>query len=126
MKTNQKARRDETKCPYCGGEIFIVHSSKIYGDGHDYGAMQVCENWPQKCDAYAGAGATMANKELRELRKQCHARFDCIWQSRERSRNAAYNWLCRAMKKPRHLAHIALFKKDECEKLLKKLTELGY
>ncbi len=118
--------KNDNRCPYCGGEVLIVHSSQIYGNGHDYGPMQVCANYPFKCDAYAGLGATLANAELRGLRKSCHQRFDKMWQSGKTSRKQAYIWLQKVTKKSPKLGHIALFNVKECHLLLSKLAEIGY
>jgi ssDNA-binding Zn-finger/Zn-ribbon topoisomerase 1 len=104
------------KCPYCGGEINMVHSSVIYGkNAPDYGNMYACQNYP-KCDSYGGT--TVASKQLRELRKECHRKFDQIWKSGSKSRKASYIWLSREMKKPREDCHISLFREDDCLRLL--------
>lgn len=94
-----------------------MHSSVIYGPGHDYGLMSTCVNYP-KCDAYAGKGATLANMKLRTLRKRCHALFDKKWKSGQWTRKACYHWLQKVMNLPPALAHIALFRDEQCEKLL--------
>lgn len=107
----------EEKCPYCGKSVVIVDSSAIYGAGHSYGLMKTCRDFP-KCDSYSGHGATLANKELRELRKKCHRKFDEIWKSGQMKRTEAYRWLGKQMKMTREQAHIALFRDEECKKLL--------
>src|SRR5258708_5141059 len=104
------------QCPYCGKNIYVVHSSIIYGkDAPDYGLMQACSDYP-KCDSYGGT--TIASKELRELRKACHREFDKIWKSGEKTRKDSYRWLCKKMNKPREQTHISLFREDDCKKLL--------
>ncbi len=108
-------------CPYCGKSVVIVDSSAIYGAGHDYGLMKTCGDFP-KCNSYSGYGATLANKELRELRKKCHRNFDQIWKSGKMSRKEAYKWLCREMRISRKDGHIALFRDDQCKRLLELLA----
>jgi hypothetical protein len=109
--------KQTSRCPYCGDSIVVVDSSVVYGVGHDYGLMNTCKNYPQ-CDSYCGHGATLANRELRELRKQCHRKFDVIWKSGKMKRKEAYNWLCQVMKVSRQDGHIALFRDEQCKKLL--------
>ncbi len=105
-------------CPYDGGQILIVHSSRIYGEGSkDYGLMKMCENYP-RCDAYCGYRASVANAELRELRQECHARFDSVWKQGYMTRSQAYMRLGRKMKLSPKQAHISLFGVEECKKLL--------
>lgn len=111
------------RCPYDGGRVLTVHSSHIYGEhAPDYGLMKACENYPE-CDAYGRT--TVANKELRELRKECHRRFDPIWQSGRKSRNAAYLWMGRQLKLSRQDAHISLLDADQCRALLAAIEHLN-
>lgn len=108
-------------CPYCSQRVVIVHSSEIYGAGHDYGLMKKCSNFP-RCDSYSGMGASLANQKLRELRKECHLRFDERWKSGKANRGNSYLWLQKVMGLSAKQAHISLFRDKECNKLLKILT----
>lgn len=103
----------QNKCPYCGSSIKVISSVEIYGI--DYGLMHACSNYP-KCDSYGGT--TIANKELRELRKKCHREFDKIWLSGKKKRSTAYWWMAKKMKKHKDDCHISLFREDDCKKLL--------
>jgi|SRR6185312_3010121 len=105
------------KCPYCGKGVVVVDSSVIYGAGHHYGLMKTCQDFP-KCDSYSGHGASLANKELRELRKKCHRLFDAKWKAGEITRGESYKWLQRVMKMRHEDAHISKFGIEECKKLL--------
>ncbi|MGE0132079.1 MAG: zinc-finger-containing protein [Blastocatellales bacterium] len=108
------------ECPYCGEPIVVVHSSVIYGkNAPDYGIMRACRDYP-KCDSYGGT--TVASKELRGLRKQCHKEFDAWWQSGKKTRANMYRWLCRTLKKSREQGHIALLREEDCKKLLEALA----
>lgn len=108
-------------CPYCGAEAREADSSEVYG--RSYGPIILCSNWPA-CDAYVGvhtAGpmkgepkGTMADKELRELRKMTHQLFDPIWRTRKLTRHKAYRWLADALKIPLEATHIAMFDKALC------------
>jgi hypothetical protein len=81
--------------------------------------MYACQDYP-KCDSYGGT--TVASKELRELRKACHRKFDIIWQSGKKSRTASYRWMAKKMNKRKEQCHISLFREDDCRKMLELLT----
>lgn len=112
-------------CPYCGHEAEFMTTKQFYGV--DYGTnVYVCKD----CDAYVsthGKGktplGTMANKELRELRKICHGLFDPLWQRGQYSRTGAYRFLQRTMDLPAEKAHIAMFNTEQCKKLIAILRE---
>jgi len=91
------------KCQYCLKDAEFVDSAEIY-HGISYGMVYLCRG----CDAYCGVHkgtdkpmGSLANKELRELRKECHALFDNRWkvklignaESKSKIRNAEYQWL---------------------------------
>ena len=135
------------KCDYCGGEAILKDSRIIYKT-RSYGSVYVCENYPA-CDAYVGAHdytfepkGSLANAELRELRKQCHEVFDELWMEKKRravadrnklrevlshipkqktKRQRAYKWLAEFM--GLEVAHIGEFDVEQCKKLLSILTK---
>ncbi|MFJ7407143.1 MULTISPECIES: zinc-finger-containing protein [unclassified Lysinibacillus] len=107
-------------CPYCQEQAEFISSKDFYGT--DYRTnLYVC----RPCDARVGTHGrgktplgTMANAELRELRKLCHARFDVRWKYGKVSRSKAYQQLADMMGLTRELAHIGMFDKEQCKKLL--------
>jgi hypothetical protein len=70
--------------------------------------------------------STPADDETRELRRQCHEKFDRLWgpHRRFRSRNAAYRWLQQVMRLPREKAHIGMMDLEACCRFLKELEKL--
>ena len=111
-------------CPYCNKEAGFVDNKIVYGKryGNSY-MMYVCLD----CDARVGVHlnnpdrplGTMANKELRKLRMECHNSFDKLWKSGYLKRKEAYKYLSELMSTDE--AHIGQFNKDECLSCLKKL-----
>lgn len=106
-------------CPYCNQESQFVDSSVIYGKS--YGMIYLCSD----CDAYVGchngtnkAKGTLANKELRELRKKAHECFDPLWKNKTYSRSSAYKWLSEKLGIPVGKTHIAMFNKEQCKKVI--------
>lgn len=78
------------------------------------------------CDAYVGthksqpdlALGRLANKELREAKKQAHLFFDRIWVEKYLDRKSAYEWLCKGMGLHRDLCHIGMFNVEQCNKVV--------
>lgn len=63
---------------------------------------------------------TLANRELREYRKQAHYWFDKLWQGSTRvsTRYKAYGWLAYEMHLKREDTHIALFEIEQCKQVI--------
>jgi hypothetical protein len=113
-------------CLYCKKEAEWCSNEKIYG--RKYGKSYMCY-YCKPCDAYVGchnntkhALGIMANKELRKLRMECHKLFDKWWQGKS-SRRCCYDWLQWKMSLSPQQAHIGMFDKEKCLKLLEILKE---
>ncbi len=103
-------------CPYCKQEPIFVDSSVIYGKS--YGMIYFCKD----CDAYCGVHkdtnvplGRLANKTLRELKKEAHKYFDEIWKSKKMNRSEAYKWLSEKLNLPIEYTHIGMFNEDLCK-----------
>ena len=118
-------------CPYCGGKTEYIDSSYVYG--RSYGMIYICK----PCDAYVGvhkgtdnALGRLANKELREAKKQAHYYFDQIaktdlinkiWKQfipNTGNRNKAYLWLSKQMNIELESCHIGMFNVEQCQKVI--------
>jgi len=109
-------------CPECGKTARLESTKEIYGT--DYGKAWICESFPE-CDNYVGVHkstnqplGTMANKELRELRKKCHKSFDFIWRNNYMTRKSAYCKLATEMNIDVSVCHFAMFTKSQCKEAL--------
>ena len=114
-----------TVCPYCDSEVIFTSNSIIYGEKYGNGKCYKCT----KCDAYVGVHngtktplGRMANKELRELKKQAHALFDPIWQNKQKTRSEAYTDLAKALSIPKKECHFGWFDKPMLLKAIGYLT----
>jgi hypothetical protein len=72
-------------CPYCGSHAVLKDAFVIYRRT-GFGQVYQCANAPA-CDAYVGVHdnttkpkGSLANLNLRELRKKVHAVFDPLWR----------------------------------------------
>lgn len=112
------------ECQYCKKETELVDSEIIYGK--NFGMIYLCKG----CNAYVGtytntirALGSVANENLRTIRKQTHKVFDKLWNNVDgknwfKSRQEAYNWLAVKMEKNVRLTHIAMFREKECKKVI--------
>ncbi len=122
-----KYEKRPLKCPFCGGDIRYVSNAEIYGKEYGNGKCYLCK----KCDAYTGthndtniALGIIANKEMRELKKQCHGIFDNLWHNRK-ERNELYYKLSKLMNIDRRHCHFGHFDTEELEKALQILKMGG-
>lgn len=118
-------------CPYCESNTAYVDSEVVYGKS--YGMIYFCKD----CVAYVGvhkgtdvALGRLADKELREAKKQAHFWFDqiartelihSIWRVgslKMYSRSKAYLWLSYQMNIHPDLCHIGYFDIDDCERCI--------
>lgn len=103
-------------CPYCKGKGIRRKATYVYKNfGENFVDIYVCENYPT-CDSYGGR--TLANKELRELRRLTHYVFDKLWKNKHMTRAKAYSLMARVLEKKRIDAHIALLNKRECRTVI--------
>lgn len=101
-------------CPYCGLSAKLVGGDAIYPHRQDLYEKKFYQCAP--CDAFVGCHkgmdrpfGTMANAELREMRKRAHYYFDQLWNACDvGSRSAAYKWLSRKLEIERSKCHIGM------------------
>lgn len=89
-----------TKCNLCGGDVYYISNSKIYGREYGSGKCYYCTN----CGAYVGthkprpkeALGILGNAKMREMKMKCHELFDRQWKKektqakRQTTRKKAY------------------------------------
>ena len=86
--------------------------------------MICCKNFPF-CDSYVGTHddnkplGRLANKELRNLKKQAHVFFDKIWKENLIDRDVLYMQLASFLKLPLQYTHIGMFQEKTCLKVEK-------
>lgn len=107
-------------CPY--HLVDLVGRDTVYGRYH-----QCPQPW---CTVACWSGPTSypADDETRQLRAQCHDRFDPLWQRQTMfaSRTRAYDWLARTLFLKRYRAHIGYLDADQCRELLEHLDALDW
>lgn len=113
-------------CPYCGSDTEYIDSSYVYG--RSYGMIYICK----PCDAYEGvhkgtnkALGRLANKELREAKKEAHYYFDQLWRKamstgrkKDEARNSAYEWLSKELSIDKEICHIGMMDIETCKRVI--------
>lgn len=105
------------QCPYCGSAVVYMSNARIYGREFGNGRCYACT----QCDAYVGVHTgtqiplgRLANRELRELKKECHALFDPVWkQNKNIKREHAYGRLANVLGIPHRECHFGWFDKTQ-------------
>ncbi len=104
-------------CPYCECDTILIDTKTIY-KVRSYGMAYQCP----KCLAFVGchkntiiALGRVANKELREAKKEAHKYFDIIWKNKHLTRTDAYEWLSTRLEIPISKTHIGLFDIKQCK-----------
>ena len=99
-KHNKKKRKgfnaSSMRCPYCGSTVVYRSADGIYHENKKGTMLYVCSNFPE-CDAYVRVHAgtnipvgSLANHELRSLRRTAHHYFDQLHESGFMSKQDAY------------------------------------
>lgn len=109
-------------CNYCGSTVILGSNAMIYGQEYGNGLAYMCTS----CDAYVGVHkgtdiplGRLANRELRTLKKRCHAYFDPVWKYGTITRRKAYARLAELLGIPENECHFGWFDKAMLLKCLK-------
>lgn len=106
-------------CRYCGGAVELCDNSEIYKKS--YGEWPYCYLC-RACDAYVGLHpftdlplGTMADKDLRQARKNGKNSFYALIKKNNWNRKKAYAWLAKAMGISPAECHWGMFEVEQCE-----------
>ena len=134
MKKHKKKRKGfnagSIRCPYCKGPVSFRSADGIYRDNRNKVMLYVCNRYP-KCDAYVRTHAgtnipvgTLANHELRTLRREAHFYFDQLHQTGLMSKQDSYQWLADLICVPLSEAHIGLLGEYYCKQVIEESRRL--
>lgn len=112
------------RCPYCGSSVVLRSADGIYQDNSRNTMLYVCSHYPE-CDAYVRTHSgtrvpvgSMANSELRALRRSAHHYFDQLYKSGFMSKDDAYYWLSSIIDAPLSQAHIGYLSEYYCKQVI--------
>lgn len=134
MKKQNKKRKGfqagSMRCPYCGSPVIYRSADGIYHDNSNNTMLYVCRRYPE-CDAYVRVHAgtnipvgSLANHELRTLRRTAHHYFDQLYQSGMMSKQDAYQWLADLICAPLSQAHIGYLGDYYCKQVIEESRRL--
>ena len=131
QKKNRKGlAKDIMYCPYCGGRTELRSADGIYQDNKNGTMLYVCSYYPE-CDAYVRVHAgtkipvgSMANHELRALRRSAHHYFDQLFKSGYMTKEDAYQWLADLIAAPLSQAHIGYLGEYYCKLVIEESKKL--
>lgn len=111
------------RCPFCGAPATIRDTAEIY-QGQSFGLALICTRFP-KCQAFVSCHrktgepmGTMADAELRGLRRRAHAAFDPLWKVQRWPRRDAYTWLAATLNINRSDCHIGMMDAALCRRVI--------
>lgn len=133
-KHNKKKRKgfnaSSMRCPYCGGTVVYRSADGIYHDNSKGMMLYVCSNYPE-CDSYVRVHAgtnipvgSLANHELRSLRRTAHHYFDQLHESGFMSKQDAYQCLADIICAPLSEAHIGHLGEYYCKLVIEESRKL--
>ncbi len=103
---------DGMRCPYCGSPVIFRSAEGIYREDGNGTMLYVCGSYPE-CDAYVRVHAgtripvgSLADRNLRRLRRRAHDVFDQLYLSGYMGKQDAYQWLAGLIDAPLSEAHI--------------------
>lgn len=115
---------------YCGSPAILRSADGIYRDNNKNTMLYVCKNYPE-CDAYVRVhtGTTipvgsLANHELRTLRRTAHQYFDQLYLSGMMSKQDAYQWLADLLSAPLSKAHIGYLGEYYCKVVIEESRKM--
>lgn len=118
------------RCPYCGAPVVYRSAEGIYQENKKGAMLYVCSRYPE-CDAYVRVQpgtklplGTLANGDLRALRRQTHGQFDRLYKEGLMTKDGAYRWLGELLGLPQSQAHIGCLGEYNCRLVLEKSREL--
>ena len=130
MKRTKKKNQSRVRCPYCGGSAVLRSADGIYRDNPNDTMLYVCSRYP-RCDAYVRIqpGTTrpigsLANRELRALRKEAHRHFDRLHSDGIMTKQEAYSWLAALLQAPLSEAHIGYLSEYSCNQVIRESRKL--
>ena len=125
-----------SECNLCGGMVVYTSNSLVYGQEHGSGKMYYCTS----CKAYVGthkdrptiALGILADRQMREMKHNCHEVFDRRWQSaktleeRKARRRLMYKRLADKLEIPVEHCHFGYFNTELLKKAYAVLTSQDF
>lgn len=129
----RKKKGNQTKqmrCPYCGSPVVFRSADGIYRENKRQTMLYVCSRYPE-CDAYVRVHngtkipvGSLADHNLRSLRREAHRYFNCLYESGLMDKRDAYQWLADIISAPMSEAHIGHLGEYYCRQVIQESKKL--
>jgi len=119
LTDTQKRILEGKVCPYCKGETEFIDSTVVYG--RSYGMIYLCRPCEAYCGVHKGTDRSLgrlANKELRQWKKDAHTHFDKLWKDGHLKRTYAYLKLSQELGIDPEYTHIGMFSIETCKRVV--------
>lgn len=130
MKKKKAFNPSTIRCCYCGASVTLRSAEGIIPEFKPGTMLYVCRNYPA-CDSYVKVHpgtklpmGSLANKELRTLRRKAHFHFDQLYSTGLMSREEAYEWLAAQLMLPMEKAHIGQLGPYYCQQVIDESKKL--
>ena len=130
QKTGKGINYSAMRCPYCGSTVVYRSADGIYHDNSRGVMLYVCTNYPE-CDSYVRVHdgtnipvGTLANHELRTLRRTAHSYFDRLHTSGLLTKQESYQWLAHFISAPLSQAHIGFLGEYYCKQVIEESRKM--
>lgn len=119
--TRRDWRKNPPRCPYCNGRAKLLTGDFVYVDRPDlakrlFWACMPCGAW---CGVHGNSAraaplGTLADADLRRMRRQVHDLLDPLWRDGGMARADAYAWLARRLGMDVRRCHVGFFREAQC------------
>ena len=123
-KGSVRVKQINISCPYCGAKAVRRSAQVVRRNAGSGEEVYVCARYPV-CDAYVAAHrdsrlpmGTLANRKLRQMRRDAHLALNRLWEDGYMSKKEAYRWLQVQLGLPEAEAHIAHFSEYRCAQVI--------
>ena len=130
MKKKKSFNPSTIRCSYCGSSVTLRSPEGIIPEFKPGTMLYVCRNYPA-CDSYVKVHpgtklpmGSLANKELRTLRRKAHFHFDQLYKTGLMTREDAYEWLSSILVVPMGKAHIGQLGPYYCQQVIDESKKL--
>lgn len=130
MKKKKAFNPSTIRCSYCGASVTLRSAEGIIPQYKPGTMLYVCRNYPA-CDSYVKVHpgtklpmGSLANKELRSLRRKAHFHFDQLYKTGLMTREDAYEWLSSILALPMGNAHIGQLGPYYCQQVIDESKKL--
>ena len=123
-------KREDVKCPYCGGGAALLNGGDIYPHRGDlvtkpFYACRPCGAWVGCHPGTTKPLGRLADQHLRKAKMRVHAKLDPLWRTGQIKRSSAYARLADHLGIPASECHVGMFDLERCQRAEQVLTTWG-